>query len=65
MVYSASRVTPYECAVRPFWSQAKWVLRKYNSIPKNTFLLFLKECEFRFKYGTQKKLKKLKERAEI
>ena len=37
-----------------FWSQEKRVLRKYNDIPKTTFPLFLKECEFRFNYGTPK-----------
>jgi len=35
-----------------FWNQAKCVLRKYNGIPKESFSLFLKECEFRFNYGT-------------
>lgn len=35
-----------------FWSQAKRVLRKYNGIDKKSFPLFLKECEFRFNYGT-------------
>jgi transposase len=38
--------------IENFWSQAKRVLRKYNGIPKNSFNLFLKECEFRFNYGT-------------
>ncbi|MDE2422062.1 MAG: IS1595 family transposase, partial [Gammaproteobacteria bacterium] len=28
--------------------------RKYNGIPKESFPLFLKECEFRFNYGTPK-----------
>ena len=52
--------------IENFWSQAKRVLRKYNGIPKNTFPLFLKECEFRFNYGTPKQqLKSLKEWAEI
>jgi transposase len=37
-----------------FWNQAKRVLRKYNGIPKDSFPLFLKECEFRFNYGTPK-----------
>ena len=37
-----------------FWNQAKRVLRKYNGIPKSSFPLFLKECEFRFNYGTPK-----------
>jgi transposase len=37
------------------------VLRKYNGIPKHNFELFLKECEFRFNYGTpSQKLKTLK-----
>jgi transposase len=31
--------------IENFWSQAKRVLRKYNGLPKNTFPLFLKECE--------------------
>lgn len=37
-----------------FWNQTKRMLRKYNGIPKSTFPLFLKECEFRFNYGTPK-----------
>jgi transposase len=40
--------------IENFWSQAKRVLRKYNGIPKTNFHLFLKECEFRFNYGTPK-----------
>jgi transposase len=52
--------------IENFWNQAKRVLRKYNGIPKTTFPLFLKECEFRFNYGTPKQqLKTLKEWAEI
>lgn len=44
-----------------FWNQTKRVLRKYNGVPKATFPLFLKECEFRFNYGTPKEqLKTLK-----
>ena len=38
--------------IENFWNQAKRVLRKYNGIDKNSFPLFLKECEFRFNYGT-------------
>ena len=41
--------------IENFWNQAKRVLRKYNGIPKESFPLFLKECEFRFNYGTPKK----------
>jgi len=38
--------------IENFWNQAKRVLRKYNGIDKNSFPLFLKECEFRFNYGS-------------
>jgi transposase len=38
--------------IENFWNQAKRVLRKYNGIPRKHFLLFLKECEFRFNHGT-------------
>ena len=38
--------------IENFWNQAKRVLRKYNGIDKKSFPLFLKECEFRFNYGT-------------
>lgn len=40
--------------IENFWNQAKRVLRKYNGIPQKNFPLFLKECEFRFNYGTPK-----------
>lgn len=47
--------------IENFWNQAKRVLGKYNGIPKASFPLFLKECEFRFNYGTPKQqLKTLK-----
>ena len=49
-----------------FCNQAKRVLRKYNGIPIASFPLFLKECEFRFNYGTPKQpLKTLKEWAGV
>jgi len=52
--------------IENFWNQAKRVLRKYNGIPKSTFPLFLKECEFRFNYGTPKQqFKTIKEWAGI
>ena len=35
-----------------FWNQEKRVLRKYNGIDRKSFPLFLKECEFRFNFGT-------------
>ena len=40
--------------IENFWNQAKRVLRKYNGINKDSFPLFLKECEFRFNYGAPK-----------
>lgn len=52
--------------IENFWNQAKRVLRKYNGIPKESFPLFLKECEFRFNYGSPKQpLKQLKEWTQI
>ena len=45
--------------IENFWNQAKRVLRKYNGIPKESFPLFLKECEFRFNYGTPKQQLKI------
>ena len=41
--------------IENFWNQAKRVLRKYNGVPKKNFNLFLKECEFRFNYGSPKR----------
>lgn len=38
--------------IENFWNQAKRVLRKYNGVPKQNFHLFVKECEFRFNYGS-------------
>jgi transposase len=40
--------------IENFWNQAKRHMRKYNGIPEKHFHLFLKECEFRFNYGTPK-----------
>ncbi|OSI14192.1 transposase [Neisseria dentiae] len=34
--------------IENFWNQAKRHLRKFNSIPKEYFELYLKECEWRF-----------------
>lgn len=52
--------------IENFWSQAKRVLRKYNSIPKESFPIFLKECEFRLNYGSPKQqLKQLRKWADI
>ena len=38
--------------IENFWNQAKRHLRRYNGIPRNHFNLFLKECEWRFNYGS-------------
>jgi transposase len=38
--------------IENFWNQAKRHLRKYNGITKEHFPLFLKECEFRFNFGS-------------
>jgi transposase len=38
--------------IENFWNQSKRVLRKYNGVPRKNFFLFLKECEFRFNYGS-------------
>ena len=40
--------------IENFWNQAKRVLRKYNGIDRKAFPLFIKECEFRFNYGSPK-----------
>jgi transposase len=34
--------------IENFWNQAKRHLRKFNGIPKEQFVLFLKECEWRY-----------------
>ncbi|PSJ79277.1 IS1595 family transposase, partial [Neisseria iguanae] len=34
------------------WNRAKCVLRKYNGVGRKSCLLFLKECGFRFDFGT-------------
>ena len=35
-------------SIKNFWNQAKRHLRKFKGVPKDHFLLFLKECEWRF-----------------
>ncbi|QEY27032.1 IS1595 family transposase [Neisseria zalophi] len=46
-------------SIENFWNQAKRVLRKYNGIDRKSFPLFLKECEFRFNFGTPKEQLKI------
>ena len=44
----------------------KRVLRKYNGIDRKSFPLFLKECAFRFNYGTpRQQLKTLRKWCEL
>ena len=51
----------YINGIENFWNQAKRVFRKNNGIPKESSPLFLKECEFRFNYGSSKQqLKQLR-----
>jgi transposase len=38
--------------IENFWNQAKRVLRKYNGVPRVHVELFVKECEFRFNFGS-------------
>ena len=39
--------------IESFWSYAKRRLEKFHRIPKSTFNLHLKECEFRFNHRDQ------------
>jgi len=41
-----------------FWSQARRHLRRYNGIPRHHLHLYLKECEWRFNYGSPGQLRK-------
>jgi len=45
--------------IENFWNQAKRHLRKFNGIPKHHFYLYIKECEWRFNYGSPKNLLKI------
>ena len=42
--------------IENFWNQAKRHRRRFNGIPKKSFFLFIKECEWRFNGGDQKML---------
>jgi transposase len=47
--------------IENFWNQAKRHMRKFNGVPKAHFLLFLKQCEWRFNNPfPQAQLKQLK-----
>ena len=38
--------------IENFWNQAKRHMRRFNGVPKESFYLFLKECEWRFNAGS-------------
>jgi transposase len=38
--------------IENFWNQAKRHMRKFNGVPKANFVLFLKECLWRFNNST-------------
>lgn len=42
--------------IENFWNQAKRHLRRFNGIPKGSFFLYLKECEWRFNVGNHKNM---------
>ena len=54
-----TRARPQFDSVESFWSQAKRHLHRYNGIPRRHFHLFLKECEWRFNYGSPAQLLKV------
>ena len=39
-----------------FWNQSRRHLRKYNGVPRHHLHLYLKECEWRFNYGSPRQL---------
>lgn len=43
-------------SIENFWNQTKRHMRRYNGISQRHFHLFLKECEWRFNYGSPKQL---------
>ena len=48
--------------IENFWNQAKRHMRKFNGVPRESFGLFLKECEWRFNNSDPKsQLKQLKQ----
>jgi len=48
--------------IENFWNQAKRHMRKFNGVPRQNFVLFLKECEWRFNNpNPNSQLKQLKQ----
>jgi transposase len=52
----APAVQPGIDSIENFWNQAKRHMRRYNGIPRRHLYLFVKECEWRFNYGSPKQL---------
>ena len=48
MVVASSRQVRHVNGIESFWSYAKRRLAKFNGVASERFVLFLKECEFRF-----------------
>ncbi len=44
--------------IENFWNQAKQYMRKFNGIPKEYFVLYLRECEWRFNHSGFKSQKR-------
>ena len=52
--------------IENFWNQAKRHLRRHNGIPRESFPLYLKECEWRFNNPSLRyQLRKLKQWVKI
>ena len=47
---------PHINGIEHVWNQAKRHLRRFNGVPKQSFYLFLKECEWRFNGGNHQAL---------
>jgi transposase len=47
--------------IENFWSQARRHLGRYNGVPRQHLPLFLKECEWRFNFGSPGKLRAILE----
>lgn len=45
--------------IENFWNQAKRHLRRFNGVPTQHFYLYIKECEWRFNFGSPDKLLKI------
>ncbi len=48
----------YINSIEKFWSQAKRYMRKFNGIPKEYFVLHLRQCEWRFNHSDFKSQKR-------